>query len=721
MKIGCGKIKIIAFFMALLITAMAFSVTSFSEETEETPFYKISCVYDVDSKSVKIEYRMKNDDVKKYENADIVVYALPFGATVEYISENELEPVSKTLSASSRYTVEVPVTSVEDRLSAYVLAIKTQDETVYSETFCPTAAESEIKSDFKGIESDTVPYVAESMAETVILEIKADKLDGGSSGYLYSLGNRTYTFSSEYLSEIDKKMKIYGGAGSDVYLRLVSGEGNGELLSDTVEEQIKIYACVSFLCSRYSDAEYGGVAGFVLGNAIENGNVAVVNGFAASLYSVAAAIEDLRLTCPIIMPITGTVDGMKAFLNDYSKLALKCALPKVTVMTETDRVPYAINESVGEAGGNEIVLNREANAGYVSAENVYSFENYVKSLANHTGCVYTDIVYHWTPDPTLSADDAVAAYVYNYFKLYFERNIAAYVISFDGKTENADYEKEIIETVKYIDSDRFLEHTDIEQIRDRFGFISWDYEIGGFSVDKIATQTISQNELSKNKPNGMIGYYRYFDFSSASELSGWYEGGGCNGISSGKTDFGKCLTARFCGNVNFTDFIVHNYKYSESFKYTDTLSLDISFDSVDDSADGGKYGVYIILGGDGFRIEYFDDGFEANKKYTVYADVSQLSESNVIEYIRVGAVSESHETGEYKMNVYSMGAESSTYDSEELSKLIESERERLMAVEESSVNTGAIVFIVITALVTAMIMIMISKKTGQNSSTGDQN
>jgi len=716
----------------LIVAANIFSVLCFgaySNNTEQNPFYNVSCTYDHSAKTVKLEYRMKSEDVKKYSDKNIFVYSLPVNTYPEYIEENGLEPISEALTASNRSTVEIKISNLEERLSAFVLAIDTGEGLVYSEIVIPRLGGVAVNSSFKGVDSADAAYVTESSAGTAVLKVNTDLLDGGSSGYLYSVGDRTYTFSSTYVSELDRMMKIYRGIGCDVYLKLVSEIDPTALLSSNYLDQRDVYAYTSFLCSRYQTDEYGGLAGIIPAQPYFDGTRFLFKEYAASLYAAAVALEDSDILCPLILPLSGNVSKMKSFLTDFGNISLQYGLPAVTVMIESNRTPFGIDDGITEAIDSgelfENTVDKDFNSGYVSPENISSFETYIKAFSNRNGCVFPTMIYSWTPSEELGRNAAVAAYVYSYYELYFESNVTTYIVSFDSINANGDTVEGLTEAIRYIDSDLNTEYIDNDKILKYFGFSDWESGINGFRAEDIAYKTVKKNKLKIEKPTGITGVYNYFDFSSVSEMSGWFAGTDCVGISSGKTEHGKGLTARFSTDSFGGGFIAYSYKYSESFKYTDVISIDLSFDAVEKTASNdAEYGVYIILGGEDFRYEYVAEGFSPTEKYTVYADVSRLTESNEVKYIQIGSFADADASDEYRMHIYSINAESLQYNDKELAELIESERERLKSDENTgSINRVAIAFVIVSIVITALIMIMVSRKAqrGESLDSKDQN
>ncbi len=685
-----------------------------TEEQEHSPFYNITCVYDASAEKVKISYRMTSDDVKKYENGEVFVFALPVNKTPSDIESLGLEPVLTDLKVSNRSDIEIPAKTLYERLSSYVIVIRNGHDLVCSDLIVPPVEISQAESKFKGIDS-SLGEATDSRAKTAILQVDTGKLDGGSAGYLFSVEDKTYIFSSSYLEELDRIMTVYSGAGCDVYIRLVCGTDEQKLLSHNYEDQRFIYACVSFLASRYSDEAYRGVAGFILGGSGYTNDTSNVNAYAASVYAAALGINDVSASSAIVMPVGDVYSKATEFISALSSISSRYTLPKLTVMVESERAPYGINNTVTDSIDEGVVFEngisktqKGYNVNHISSETLKPFLNYLRTLASRTGCVYSSIIYNWTPSADLSGNAAVAAYVYNFYRLYFETNVISYIASLNGVDPNGITAEKVSDALKYVDSNLYSTAIDTNLLLEYFGITDWENEIAGFSMSELTTQNMRNASLEKTPPKNVLGTYDYFDFSSSNGMTGWYEGSGCLGIAAGKSSFSKGLMAKFKSDGHSIDFVAHNYKYSESFKYTDIISVEFSFEGAEDA----EYSVYIILGGEDFCFEFSADEFVGGKKHTVYLDVENMTESSEVEYIRIGAVSDSDE--EYRMYLYSVKAESFLYDDKEFAELIDSERERLKtSSEEDRIKPAAIALFALALIITAVVMIMVSRRTRQ--------
>jgi len=695
-------LRIFCFLLAIMSASSAFCLVISSNEPARDPFFDIVCSYDSKSEKVRIEYRMSSEDVSNYSECLIYVYRLPLGVSPENIDSDEIEPVTEGKKPSNRSDFEITVNSPTERLSSYVLSMQTKNGRVSSDFIVPSVEGCAASSGFKGIESNDILSAADSALKAAVVKVDIDRLDGGTSGYLFSVYGETHIFSRQYVSELDKAIKNYRGTGTVVYLRMISDEFVGGLACDNAASQSRLYAYTSFLLSRYSGEEYGGLAGIILGNGDSSALTTYVKRYAASVYAVGAAAEDAGINCPMIIPTDGNEKIIKSFLTVFCSMSSQYRLPKCTVMLESDRIPFAVKANEEES---EVSVEKNSNSGYITADTLATFEHYLKNLSSRTDGIYPSVIYHWDPSLAENAEVLTASYVYNYYKLYFDSSALSYLVCFDGLS--GEYADRLSDAVKYTATSLASKYEEDEKILEFLGLSSWKSEIFGFSESKAHSDKLSLKDVEEKPSNNVIGVYEYFDFSSASDISAWYEGGGCDGILSVKNDFGKGLTAKMGLGYNGEGFITHNYKYKESFNYTDRISIEFSFDTLE--KEENKYGIRIILGGDGFLCEYSSDGFSPNEKHTVYLDVSSLTEQNEVKYIKI--ISSGDADNEYKLSLYSMKAESFVYEDEELKNLIEEERERLKSTYgEEKIRRGAVAFVIIVFALTAVVMIIISRK-----------
>lgn len=685
---------LLSFTFSVGATELGGSIESYTA----APFYNITCSYN-GVNSVKIEYRMKSKALKEYKDYTVSVYMLTPPYEIQDILSGKLEPLKTELSLSNRSSVDIKVSTLEARLSRYVLTVGNREELICSEPFYPLLDNSiEYSSGFKGIAGFDMSVGIESAAQAVIIDVDADKLEGRGSGYLHTVGGKTYIFNREYVEELDRKLTVYGGAGSDIYLRLYSAKDKSILIDGQASSLQSVYSYVSFLFSRYTSEK---LKGMVIGKPKDTSDAALAQNYAAALYSAVAAVSDMGKKLTATVPVGDVRENTENFLSALCRTLEATGGPYFTVMLESDKNPKR-------------TMQADLSSEYIAVENIEEFNSFLSRLNAEGGCVYTSMIYFWSPDPSSTYGSAAEAeYVYDYYKLFFLKSVAAMIVSLEQFEESDKDVSALKNAVRYINTNKRAEYIQDLRISQYFGFTDWQSEISGFSADKLNEKTLWSDEAITETPSDIIGHYDYFDFSSDIGIGSWYEGACCNSLTLSKNGFGKALAAKLDTNGKGTAFIAYDYKTPENFKHTDYISVSFSIDNI---VSDSNLDFLITLGGNGFECDYIVKDVVPKTKYTVYLDVAQMNEKTTTENIRLSLKGNNGENAE--LYVYSIGAESCEYDSKKLLSFIESERERLNTESEQNetVNRFAIAFVVAAVLGTGVVMIMISrhKKKEQN-------
>lgn len=365
-------------------------------------------------------------------------------------------------------------------------------------------------------------------------------------------------------------------------------------------------------------------------------------------------------------------------------------------------------------------------SGYISTENLSVATAFLISLSRKYGHISESLIYLWEPDRETVGNALSASYVYNYYRLYAQKeNVASFIVSFSEK-ENAGETyaaNELIHRIRYIDVKSADEYVRADDVLKYFGLFDWREVISDEDRVRLASKVIGGGEFLRNQPSGVKGTYIYFDFRSTVGLNGWYAGTGCSSIALDRDEYGRALVAGFNGEGEALGeycFAAYGYKYEESFRYTDYIAVEFS---VGDRESGEKeYEILLKLGGDGFTSEYKGGGFVAGKKYTVYIDVSSMTSDNVVKYLRIGAKGIAGKEHEYSLNIYSVKALSTKYSNTELSDKIAEERERIMNEDtDSGVDMRAVVLVIAVLMLTAAVIILTTVQGRRKKENGNGN
>lgn len=728
---------IITFTQLFSFAAASDSVAVQQTPHSTSPFYNIECIYDSSNASIKIAFRMRSDDVKKYGESKISIYRIHPDQTPDVINFEDVYVAANDISPSNRSDILIKSVDLEARLSQYIIAIDHKGEKICSKPFYAFVQGNSTNGGFKGIESNNASISVETHPDVCIQEVKIDKLESTGGGYLYYTDKKTYTFSKEYLSEIDRNVKNYSDAGALVYIRLTDNSNN-VFFDGSFQSAFSVYAYVSFLCERYVSDENGGVAGFILGDSEISHSAAEAQKHSGVLYSAAAAVLDSNKKCGVIVPVSENLNNTKDFLAGICNEFESSVSNAFTVMLESTINPYRIDrthtnrydeyenykpseeennhendDAIFSPTDEELPLLKPITDadGIISAENISTLTSYIHSLSSLSECFSSSVMYEWTPTQIgTSGNAALASYVYNYCKLMFSSNVSGFLLKLPEDLDR-DSLSVLTSAVSCADTDKFDRMVDLGKMARYFGEESFETLVYGFTASKLQKRALYIQAVIKNEPYNIFGSCNYFDFSETSKINDWKNGWGCSVIYSNKTPDGRSLGAKMHSESGSSSFIYYNYKYEESFKYTDYIALNFSIESDDPNA---IFNLEAIIGGDGFTGEYVSYTYFSDHIYTVYLDTSALTEQQTANFIRLSFSPQADKTVDYKVFIHSVDAHSRTYNSEELSELIEAERERLKssadANEKRKVDTNAIILICFVVVATLMAMVMISRR-----------
>ncbi len=718
MKKNCRRFAALMLAVVLIIAALP-PTASAADGDNISAFSNITCTFDRRSSKIKLEYRMKSEDVKKYADCEIKLYALSASQSIDDIPS--LEPKVKGLSPSNRAGAEVRYEGLRDRLSSYVFAMETEDGLICSEPILPQVDSTRPDLPFKGIETMSTALTVGTVAGTVVVDIDTDSLITNGQGYLYTTSDHTYTFSSTYLDLIDDLIMLYRGAGRRILFRLAVGEGTYELYSDGYEIQRTVYACVSFLYSRYDADDFGGINGFVIGNEHQT-TPELAERYGYLLYAAAAGLNDIGASCPLIVPVGDDFDKTTAFLNALIQWLGES--PMFTLMLESHHDPYGVDDEYlaefeeNNDATNSLLAPSDASSSYISAENINRLTRLIDR--RYKNSIYQDIIYNWTLGENVTGEAAVASYVYNYYSLFQNGRIESFIFSPGDRME-----KSFIDVVKYINTNKGSGTIDFERISAIFGIDEWDEHFDRYDVEKLQNITVKRKSVQTGALPRFIGTVDYFNFSSSTDLSGWYVGQNCSGIYTDTAYFGRYLNAELSfpdDRISGAAFVSYTYRYSESFRYTDYITVDLSVES-ESSAD--KYNVTVSIGGAGFVYEYTAQNLSAGSHKTLYLDVREFDESMVTDYLRVTVEPREGEPESASLCIYSVKANSIKYNSDRLKNYILSERERLKSDDsetlDNDIGRNATVFSVGILVITALIMLTISRRRKKELQELDEN
>ncbi|MBQ3482615.1 MAG: hypothetical protein IJA78_00375 [Clostridia bacterium] len=528
------------------------------------------CRFNAETNTVEVSGTVSYATTVAYKGGMLALFALDPADENLYLSKT---PVART-GLSFTFSFSVAVESVEDLFARYVVAAiaKTGERVALCTPYYPSIpVDAPMQSGgFKGLHTDDTGAAIEGGADFEILDVYLDRLESSQSSDLFYIGEAAaYYFDESYISELDRRIRNLSGAGIGVYLRfLISPDAE---LSYTVfgspdetenkaivltgqnsaeQALLTVYAITDFLTLRYSGTEHGSIAGIVLGRSVDRsltanyagamGLSAYVENYAAVLSLIAGTARRNIPSLHMVVPISDRTWPEAITASDLdgdfcAELFLEALLitmkdrcfapPTFTVLVESQVTPARIGGQAENAFG-------------IDALNVLLAT--VRVSAMRYVFLSDKILYSWTPDESLTAEEMRAAYVLHYITLYRNPNVQGFLVQCSPIA---------LEALRYLiaDIDTAANARAIAPVLATLGVTSLREIFADLELSELCTRTVHHLPLSKDgysaehKPTGS---YTLFDFSMATDPLGWYAGSSCSVLSLLTGNNGKALTAR---------------------------------------------------------------------------------------------------------------------------------------------------------------------------------
>ena len=194
-------------------------------------------------------------------------------------------------------------------------------------------------------------------------------------------------------------------------------------------------------------------------------------------------------------------------------------------------------------------------------------------------------------------------------------------------------------------------------------------------------RTYYRTTPSLSMPNGVVGSFSYFDFSTSVNLNTWFEGQSCHGIrfqyhkTNGK---GLQLDMRATDGGYAEAFCL--YEFPENLVYTPYVSFRIGVEMPEGVVDTQLYEV-VLTSGTGRTSIVASSVVQAGQTVTLVLDLSEYVRSNMTDYWKIGVRPLGEAGGACSLLIYDVVGYSTEYNSEDLATLIKEERLRIRNLE----------------------------------------
>lgn len=415
-----------------------------------------SCVANPSAGTVTLNGRVLSGVTARFTDAKLLLYRLPFGADpLTYLADETRTPLAE-LKIASKFTFTVPAETAGDRLSRYIVTLKTTGGTetpLTGPTYVTSlggeaVAGGELSGgSYKGIIADETSTVISLGAGSTIVDVYLNRLLSDSqSPYSYTSGGTTIQIDRTYVAELDARIRAYTASGATVYLRyLVSADSSdgrfavagetdakykGILLSGNDSASL-LYSVTDYLAERYGNQTFGMIGGIILGSGIDDAKGyndcgelsldAYIRNYAQAVLTARMALSKSGRGMKIVVPVTDRVSpeliGRAERDGEYDKYLLLSGLAKLfaesdfseyTVLLESRNAPYRL--AVGETGELTLVA---AQSGSYTAATARDFEN----LLSECEMSKAGYLFVWYPPEDLTDTELIVSYLYSYHAL----------------------------------------------------------------------------------------------------------------------------------------------------------------------------------------------------------------------------------------------------------------------------------------------------------------
>ena len=547
------------------------------------------------------------------------------------------------------------------------------------------------RNNIKGIEYDDFSLAVDTGAGYAVVDVYLDKLAGASvGGHIYTIDDTFLYFDSDYVKELDLRIKNLYASECKVYLRLLiskdcdenilpfvsAGAGDeAEFLAVSLrdeESEKSFYAFVDFLANRYSKKENGKITGLILGKSINEwerynyssaGDIVEYSKEYSTAFSFMARCASRSISSlEVLLPISDrTGDGA-----GYNKELLLISVCRY--LSDEGGLDYSI---LYESRNSQEPLKDSAEFDETDIEydNIADFEMMLENLSGLHENAPRTYMYLWEPGKDMSYEKLYAFYVYNYYSVMFSERAAAFILSCPGNDIGEVFSDSFLNLIKYIDTKKNEDGTLCTLALEYFGVESLGQLIESFDCELITYRILNEAVSPETPPQDVKGRYALWDFTTAFGVLDWFAGSGCSSLS---LDFAYQGEKNLCA-VSVDDVkkeyleIVYNFEYPESIKDVPYITFDFAIE------DGGLdllYEVRVIMGDKEHRLETKKTVRSGADSFITIV-TGECEEMEQLDYIRfsVRQISDG-ESGVFRYYISEINAESNKKSSEELEKSI---------------------------------------------------
>ena len=682
-------------------------------ELETQNILSYSFYYIPESKTVNVKGNMNYDAFAIYDDCSLCIYAIPAGKTeIEVLNDETVKPIAEApVSISFAFTFKI--SSIAERYSRYAIFLCTNDgkyilttEAQYAEIDSDFSVTND-KSSFKGLAADYSSKLSYSNSKATILPIYLDQiLTTDASGYIYTADNRQIFFDEEYIESLDAQIRSLSFFGTKVYVQLLLRPGgiieaypNADSvysMPNVFNEQTMLYvhSVTDFLAKRYIGGANGEISGIVIGKAWDNApKYNAFNGMPFELYVslcgqytaiVANAARGANPNLNIVLSFSGNgfyveqndnattdkplsspmlIEALMKYFDESSYSGIRC-----DIIIEAEETPLAITSNELEDGIDYQKLLQDKKF-YIGEQNsISTFFNEISMKYKSATEKYQIL---WISNSELSGNTLSTAYCYAFYATLIDDSITRFYVDFSNTSNNKNL-NDILHIVTNIDTENG--ETVSKNALAYFDKSNWSEVFGVTSLPSYKLQNIYSGNVLYDIPKGVKGSFDYFDFTSLYLTERWIAGVGCTDI---KIDYSltdsKALKVDFSTKSNDFCDLIYYYEYPENISYTPYIQFD--FELTDKTS--SVYEIRFTFEGDASSYEA-KTLLKGNKSGNVVLDMSDVEGFEALRAVKISISALNEDSESCTLWINKIVGHSKEYNSQELTSLIEEERDKQM-------------------------------------------
>ncbi len=661
-------------------------------------------------KYLRVSGSISSSVVSKYSGSRLGLYVLAPGTDIEAIGNGSVSPIATT-PISMDFNFKIPISeSFEIELSKKFTVVITDRYGENGEVLVvgapsfvsnPGAFSGNVSATAKdlphGIISGDLSDITATAAGFTVIDVDLDRLFAdGNSGELHSSGGEYRYYNSDYVAELDHKVRSLYGV--EVYFRLIqldyviTEDPIAPFAFPNVSSEAQaydLYMVSEFLAGRYSGGAYGSIHGIIVGQYADNAALYDKDNVAYSEY----VAEYADALCVIRSGAVRANPNVKVFAACSDSLAVSDS--GHSALTFIDALSYEMKER-GDGDWYAAVdserAQTESNPRYFTAASAKAFSEYLMSISAHYSSGCDGIMYIWHPDSTMS--DPTDNYVYAMLTFMKNTNVTRFAVDiFEAENKNAFTGVLNTGYLSGIEPSGVLADA---LARDSADFVSLISEFANTRMKK------QQFAASDKVADFIIGEHAYFDFNQLYSSGGWYPAENCGALTSIFSGVRR-LNASFVSN-GAGGYMAMGYR----FEYPENMSLApyVSFD-VEVPEEYGEIDVTVIFGSSGVRAEY---NATVSGREKIVCDLSEFDGRERVEYIKLLALDRGEDID---MSLYSVKGHSAYYTDESLESAILAEREKARNETETEYTVNRALFgvaVAVVAVFSVLVFLALSRK-----------